>query len=154
MKKKIIFFLGIFFSIISLHLRSQVLIVPEVIQEQDQWCWAGSSSCVLDYYCTPTSQCTIAEYTREVATWHDFGSVNCCTDPTQGCNYWNYNWGYAGSIQDILVHFASAQNNGISSYLSMSVIHHDLWLKPSFYLPLAVDNRRRSFSGRSRAGRY
>jgi hypothetical protein len=104
-------------------LRAQVLNVGEFIQEQDQWCWAGSSACVLDYFCTPTAQCTIAEYTREVATWHDFGSTDCCVNPGLGCNYWNYNWGYAGSIQDILVHFASVQNSGISTYLDTSQIH-------------------------------
>jgi len=102
--------------------KAQVLNVTEITQEQNQWCWAGVSACALDYYGTPTEQCVIAEYTRTVATWHDFGPVNCCTSATQGCNYWNYNWGYAGSIQDILVHFASITNNGVGSPLSMAVI--------------------------------
>jgi hypothetical protein len=114
----IILFMGF-----SAGLRGQVLNVGEFIQEQDQWCWAGSSACVLDYFCTPTSQCTIAEYTREVATWHNFGSTDCCVNPYLGCNYWNYNWGYAGSIQDILVHFASINNTGVYTYLSTDQIH-------------------------------
>ena len=104
-------------------LQAQVLNAGEFIQEQDQWCWAGSSACVLDYFCVPTEQCVIAEYTREVATWHNFGSTNCCVNPDLGCNYWNYNWGFAGSIQDILVHFASIDNTGISTYLDTSQIH-------------------------------
>ncbi len=106
----------------NIPLHAQVLNVQEVIQEQTQWCWAGVSSCTLDYFGTPTAQCDIAEYTRTVATWHDFGPVNCCSYPNLGCNYWNYNWGYPGSIQDILIHFASIQNNGVSSYLSKTTI--------------------------------
>jgi len=84
---------------------AKVLAVPLTVQEQDQWCWAGSSAAVLAYYGTPVAQCNIAEYTRLNATWHNFGSVNCCTNPNQGCNYWNYNWYYAGSIEDILSHW-------------------------------------------------
>ena len=104
--KKILFLL----LLISTTAFSQYLRVPETIQEYSQWCWAGSSSCVLKYYGKNISQCTIAEYTRVNATWHNFGSVNCCVSATQGCNYWNYNWGHAGSILDIL------HNWGVNSY--------------------------------------
>jgi hypothetical protein len=122
MKKIIFVFILIF---IGNALYSQYLRVPQVIQEQDQWCWAGSSSCVLKYYGKNISQCIIAEYTRTVSTWHNFGSINCCTDPLQGCNYWNYNWGYAGSIQDILQHWGVA-NSGVSSSLSIAQIQTEL----------------------------
>jgi hypothetical protein len=94
------------------HLFGQVLNTPEIIQEQDQWCWAGVSKSILDYYGYHPSQCEIAEYARNVITWRNFGSVNCCLNPNSGCNYWNYNWGYPGSIQDILVHFGNIQNSG------------------------------------------
>ncbi|MCX6246516.1 MAG: T9SS type A sorting domain-containing protein [Bacteroidetes bacterium] len=104
-------------------LKAQILNVGEFIQEQDQWCWSGVSECVLDYHCAPKAQCEIAEYTREVATWHDFGSTDCCINPGLGCNYWNYNWGVPGSIQDILIHFASIDNPGISTYLDTAQIH-------------------------------
>lgn len=122
MKRKTIILACLFISSIFTCLNAQVLNVQEVIQEQTQWCWAGVSSCTLDYYGTPTTQCEIAEYTRTVATWHNFGPVDCCLNPSLGCNYWNYNWGYAGSIQDILIHFASIQNNGVSSYLDQPTI--------------------------------
>lgn len=102
--------------------RGQVLNVPQIEQAQDQWCWVGVSKCILDYYGYPKSQCEIAEYTRTVATWHSFGSQNCCTNPYSGCNYWNYNWGSSGSIQDILMHFGSIQNVGRSSALGISEI--------------------------------
>jgi len=137
---------GIILSLgFSAGLRAQVLNVGEFIQEQDQWCWAGSSACVLDYFCTPTAQCTIAEYTREVATWHNFGSTDCCVNPYLGCNYWNYNWGYAGSIQDILIHFASINNTGVYTYLSTDQIHTRIQGNRPFYFSLGMDNGRRSF---------
>lgn len=101
-------FVFVFFNTLS----SQVLSTPEVIQEQNQWCWSGVSKSILDYYGYHPSQCEIAEYARSVITWSNFGSVNCCINPNLGCNYWNYNWGYPGSIQDILVHFGNIQNSG------------------------------------------
>jgi len=122
--KKIILFILIFIA--ANHLKSQVLNVSQVIQEQNQWCWAGVSACILNYYCTPIQQCEIAEYTRNVATWHYFGNTDCCINPSLGCNYWNYNWGSAGSIQDILVHFANISNYGVGAALSQSDITSDI----------------------------
>lgn len=105
---------------------SQILNVPEVFQEQDNWCWAGVSKCIFEYYGYAVEQCQIAEYARQVSTWHDFGDVDCCQDATLGCNYWNYAWGCEGSIQDILVYFDSIQNDGFSSYLSQADIRFEL----------------------------
>ena len=105
---------------------SQILDVKETIQEQDQWCWAGVSACILDFYGETTEQCEIAEYARTVITWHDFGSVNCCDDPSKGCNYWNYNYGNDGSIKDILTHFAEISNYGQASSLSTAEITQNL----------------------------
>jgi uncharacterized repeat protein (TIGR02543 family) len=79
-----------------------VLPVPVVIQEKDQWCWAGSTKAVINYYGTNVSQCQIAEWVRTHNNWHDFGSVNCCTNADVGCNYWNYLYGGGASVQDIL----------------------------------------------------
>ena len=102
-----------------------VLDVPTVIQEQDQWCWAAVSASVIRAAGTTVQQCTIAEYTRTHATWHDFGSVDCCDDPTQGCNYWNYNWGTAGSIQDILQAWGIS-NSGYSAALSLDAVENEI----------------------------
>ncbi len=119
--------LAIIVAAFGLHtvVKAQVLNVPEVIQEQDQWCWAGVSACVLHYYGTIVSQCTIAEYTRTHATWHDFGSVDCCVNPDLGCNYWNVIWGTEGSLQDILQHWG-VENYGYGSYLSLPQIGQEL----------------------------
>ncbi|MCX6273921.1 MAG: T9SS type A sorting domain-containing protein [Bacteroidetes bacterium] len=101
----------------------QVLNVSNTEQQHDQWCWAGSTKCVLDYYGFSTpQQCDIAEYVRSTATFHNFGSTDCCVNALQGCNYWNYNYGAAGSMQDILVHFGNLQNTGIATSLTLAEI--------------------------------
>jgi len=89
-------------SLQSAGLRAQNLPVPVVYQERSQWCWAAVSESILRYKGHHHSQCNIAEYTRSVATWHNYGSVHCCHG---GCNHWNYIQGLAGSIEDILLHF-------------------------------------------------
>lgn len=84
----------------------RTLDVETTQQEQDQWCWAATSKCLMGYFHKSFSQCEIADYARTRISWWDFGSVNCCADATQGCNYWNYMYGTDGSIVDILEHFA------------------------------------------------
>jgi len=103
--------------LLQVYIIPQYLSVPLVFQSQDQWCWAGVSSSILGYYGINKSDCQIAEYARTVITWHNFGTTNCCVNPSLGCNYWNYNWGTAGSIQDIL-QVDGIQNNGVATYLS------------------------------------
>ncbi len=102
---------------------AQVLSVPECIQEEDQWCWAGSSQAVLKYYGNDYEQCEIAEYTRLNSEFHDFGPVDCCVSTTQGCNYWNYNYDPdPGSIKMILIDMGnpSIVNYGVNRVLSES----------------------------------
>ncbi|RPH37627.1 T9SS C-terminal target domain-containing protein [bacterium] len=110
-----------------------VLNVPTVIQEQDQWCWAAVSASVIRAAGTPIEQCTIAEYARTSATWHNFGSVNCCVDPSQGCNYWNYNWGTAGSILDILSHWG-IDNYGYGAALALNTVQSEINAKRPFII--------------------
>lgn len=114
----LLFFLfGIHFSI-----NSQVLNINNNEQEHNQWCWAGCSKTVLEYYNTPSAQqCEIAEWVRTTATFHNFGNTNCCENANYGCNYWNYNWGYSGSIQEILMYFGNLDNKGLGA-LSQSQI--------------------------------
>ncbi|MEO8761826.1 MAG: T9SS type A sorting domain-containing protein [Bacteroidia bacterium] len=103
--------------------KAQVLTVNNNEQLYNEWCWAGCSKTILDYYGFSTiQQCDIAEYTRTTATFNNFGSVACCVDATQGCNYWNYNYGSAGSIQDILIHFGNIQNTGMANALTLAEI--------------------------------
>ncbi len=106
--------------------QAQVLTINKTEQEQDQWCWAACSKAILDYYGYPKKQCEIAEWVRTVATFYNFGSVNCCTSATQGCNYWNYNYSSAGSIQDILVHFGAIQNIGLGKAFTEAEIQTEI----------------------------
>ncbi|MCX6581218.1 MAG: fibronectin type III domain-containing protein [Candidatus Aminicenantes bacterium] len=124
---KAIYFIMVlaFFLLVPAVQWAQMLDVPELTQEQDQWCWAGSSQCVLIYYGNNFQQCEIAEYTRLHSTFHDFGPVNCCVDPTQGCNYWNYNYDPdEGSIKMILIDMPvtlgnpSITNTGVARILT------------------------------------
>lgn len=107
-------------------LKAQVLDVPLVTQEQNQWCWAGVTSCILSYYSHPISQCEIAEYARSVITWKSFGTVNCCDNPSQGCNNTNFLWGYEGSIQDILLHFDNITAATIESEITEEYIAEEI----------------------------
>jgi hypothetical protein len=122
--KKIFLVLVIF---ISFEIKSQtVLGLPTTFQIENQWCWSACSNTILKHYGITTTQCQIAEYTRTVATWNNFGTVNCCTTATAGCNYWNYMWGYAGSIQDILNQFGSIGVTNISNTISVSAIQTEI----------------------------
>ena len=120
--------------------KAQVLNVTKVTQEQNQWCWAGVSKCILNYYGNTIDQCTIVDYTRNTATWHSFGSQPCCQYPYGECNYWNYNWGYPGSIQDVLVHFGNIQNYGKSNNLTTAEISTELGKKHPFVIRWAWTN--------------
>ena len=112
---------SLFFS-----MTGQVLNVNKIEQEQDQWCWAASSKNILDYYGIVKKQCEIAEWVRNNATFHNFGSTNCCTNASNGCNYWNYNYDEKASIQDILVYFGKIQNKGVAAALTESEIQTEL----------------------------
>ena len=97
----------------------RVLAVKEIFQEHNQWCWAAVSAAVLGYYGKTVSQCVIAEYTRSVAKWHNFGTVDCCKDPSQGCNYWNYLLPVSkGSLPDIIKQFGGVDAVGLTGLLT------------------------------------
>jgi hypothetical protein len=112
--KRALLILVIFFTAVAWQLPAQVLNVSRIMQSQNQWCWAGVSACVLEFYGKSLTQCQIAEYTRSVEQFADvhFGSADCCLSPAT-CNNWNYNWGGPGSIEDILLHFANIPSNKI-----------------------------------------
>ncbi len=115
-----------------------VLSVKETFQEQDQWCWAGTSCCVLDYYGTTLAQCVIADYARTRITWRDFGNVDCCVQPSGRCNYWNYSWGADGSIEDILQHWGVSDatfgsgSSGEPDPLSLDTVRTEIAAKRPF----------------------
>ena len=110
----------------SFNIKAQQLSVPLTIQEQNQWCWSGCTTCMLNYYGHPVTQCQVAEFARTVITWTSFGTTNCCVDPLQGCNQPNYNWGMAGSIDDILLHFGNISCGHASVALPLATIQNNV----------------------------
>ena len=123
--KKILLFLAVQ-ACISISAQAQVLDVKNTEQEKTLWCWAASSKAILDYYKVVRQQCDIAEWVRVTATLNKYGSVNCCENGSDSCNYWNWNYGEAGSIQDILVHFGNIQNEGLAYPLTKEQITSDI----------------------------
>lgn len=122
--------------------KQAILDFPEVIQEQNQWCWAGVSVSIFDYFDNSVEQCEVAEYTRTVATWHDFGPTDCCANPGGDCNYWNYNYGYDGSIEDILENMqerVQITNYGVSRALTVAEVEGDLGNDLPFVIRWAWD---------------
>ena len=112
---------------VSVGVNAQIILpLPTVIQSQNQWCWSACSNCILTHYGVNTTQCQIAEYNRTVSTWHNFGTADCCVTPGGLCNYWNYMWGYAGSIEDILSNFGSLTVANVSNTISISAINTEI----------------------------
>jgi Secretion system C-terminal sorting domain len=107
------------FVLCSAYAHAQILTVPLVTQEQNEWCWAGCSKCILNYYGYAINQCDIAEYARSQNS--TFGTVACCVSTAYGCNNPNYNWGMAGSIQDILQHFDGVMNSGAGTFTTTTI---------------------------------
>ena len=132
-------YLFVFYYFLT-NINAQILLVPEIEQEQNQWCWAGVSKCVLDYYGDTVQQCEIAEYTRNVATFNNFGTVNCCVSPNHGCNYWNYNWGNSGSIEDILLNFGGITTTNLGSVLSQSQWQSEVANNTPFIIRIGWNN--------------
>lgn len=106
----------------------RVLPYTQVIQEHDQWCWAGVDRSLLLYYGKDVAQCTLAEYTRthEPFSDRDFGTVPCCTDWTEGCNDWNYMFGGAGSLEDLLRVFGAMTTSTFYTSLSLAQAQAEL----------------------------
>ncbi|MDR2970498.1 MAG: T9SS type A sorting domain-containing protein [Bacteroidales bacterium] len=114
---------------ITITVNAQVcLVVPKILQEQSEWCWAAASKCVLDYYGFVHQQCEIAEYVRLNGIFNNLGLVNCCVDPLQGCNQGTSTTGGTGSIEDILVEFGNIANAPAKT-LDMSGIEFHLNLQ-------------------------
>lgn len=106
-------FLIIGFAFVSAYAASVSIAVPERAQEHSEWCWAGSSKAVLDYYGTSITQCTIANW-----AW---SRSDCCGNTdfnwSHSCNQPNYMYGTSGSLQGILSHWgvnSTARSNVLS----------------------------------------
>ena len=87
--------------------QATTLTVNQHYQEMDQWCWAGVSQSILEYYGTSVTQTQIAAY------------------GTEGANIWNWLWGSSTSptrrgIDLILTNFASLGTTSYSRAFSLA----------------------------------
>jgi len=79
------------------------LYLPTVTQEHSNWCWAGTSKAILDYYGKPASQCSIVNWAYGL-------NYACNTAPfswNDRANTANAMYGTGGSIQNILRAFGN-----------------------------------------------
>lgn len=95
----------------------KTLNVPLVTQEHSQWCWAGSSKAVLNFYGQTPSQCQIVNWA--------FGLNYACGNSTfnwnSNANQPNNMYGSNGSVQNILKAWGVANTayNSASSWNSV-----------------------------------
>lgn len=99
-----------------------VLDVPEVSQEQTNWCWAGCCQATISYYRggeNVPEQCDIANYARTNNGW---GEDDCCLNPGGAiCNQTNWMYGTGGSFQAILQNW-EVDNTARSYALSQATV--------------------------------
>lgn len=123
-KKQIIFIIILTLSHLSYGL---VLDIPENQQLENNWCWAGSSQSILQYYGHEISQYEIAEY------------------GTEGANTWNWLWGESFNptrkgIDMILAYFGEIVSLGYESSLTFSQIQDEIDALRPFVIRWGWDN--------------
>ena len=105
----------------SAYAQWRTLNVPLVTQEHSQWCWAGSSKAVLNYYGQSPSQCQIVNWA--------FGLNYACGNSTFNWNSYanqpNSMYGSNGSVQNILRAWGVA-NTAYNSASSWSSVVSDI----------------------------
>lgn len=121
---------------------TRVLPISLCHQEQTNWCWDASSQCIFNYYGTVLAQCTIAEWARTHATVYNFGSVNCCTDASRGCNSVNYLWGGGSGMREILGNWGLS-----SSVYSRQMYFSELTAQVDLYRPFVINWQWKSGGG-------
>lgn len=98
------------------------LYVPETIQEHSQWCWAGSSKAVLNYYGRNASQCGIVNWA--------YGINYACGSSTFNWNSYanqpNSLYGTAGSVQSILANLGGISNTAYGYASSWNSVVWDI----------------------------
>ncbi|CAA7385900.1 T9SS type A sorting domain-containing protein [Chryseobacterium fistulae] len=112
----------------------QVALPVDVIsQERNQWCWAGTSKSLLDYYGVDRSQTEIAEYAR-LNNPGMFGKIPC-GQPNDRCNQPNTMFGsYNGDIQGIVRYFSNTDSHGVNAPLNTSQINNELKARKPFFI--------------------
>jgi len=87
-----------------------VLNVPEKFQEENQWCWAGVSQAILEYYNVITSQTAIAQYGTEGANIWNWLYGSSSSPTRRGINMILENWGVANTYGYYILSKIEVQN--------------------------------------------
>ena len=82
--------------------------VPVTIQEHSNWCWAGSSKAVLNYYGTGADQCSVVNWAFGINYACGNGDFNWNSNANQP----NSLYGTNGSVQSILQSWGRLSNTG------------------------------------------
>jgi len=101
--------------------QSKTLNVPLVTQEHSEWCWAGSSKAVLNFYGQSPSQCQIVNWAFGLNSACGNSNFNWTGYPNQP----NYLYGTSGSVQSILANWG-IPNSAYSYALSWNTIVNDI----------------------------
>jgi hypothetical protein len=99
----------------------KTLSVPLVTQEHSQWCWAGSSKAVLNYYSKTPSQCQIVNWAYGL----NYACGNTTFNWNSNANQPNSMYGSSGSVQNILSHWG-VPNNAYSVASSWNSVVSDI----------------------------
>ena len=96
--------------------------VPETIQEHSNWCWAGTSKAILNYYGTSADQCRIVNWA--------FGINYACGNRDFNWNSYanqpNSVYGTGGSVQNILNSWGNLSNSAYSYASSWNSVVWDI----------------------------
>jgi len=105
-----------------------VLSVPETFQEHREWCWAGSSKAVLDYYSSASTNCGAVVTQCTIANWA-WSRSDCCGNSdfnwNHTCNQSNAMYGTSGSLEAILVNW-SVPTTHQASVLAQSEVRTEI----------------------------
>lgn len=86
---------------------SKYLNIPNVKQQQTNWCWAGSSLSILNYYRIYTSQCTFVSYVKTGKTAPEV-CANDSASTSEAQNGLNY-FGVSSSYYSGALSFSSTK---------------------------------------------
>lgn len=101
--------------------QSKYLNVPFVQQEHSQWCWAGTSKSILNFYNKTPSQCQIVNWAYGL----NYACGNTTFDWNSAANQPNGMYGSNGSVQNIL-NYWGVPNTAYSTASSWNSVVYDV----------------------------
>jgi hypothetical protein len=113
----------------------KTLNVPLTTQEHSQWCWAGSSKAVLNFYNKTPSQCQIVNWALGI----NYACGNGNFDWNSRANQPNNMNGSNGSVQNILGAWG-VPNTALSNYLSWAHVVSDIAANRPFVIRYGWSN--------------